>query len=347
MLAYTTVHEVQHLFYILYGPDSFSAHVELQKIKSSLGDADMLAVNTNVLNGEELSPIQLQDICNVLPFLHQVRLIVVENLLSRFEPDKRAAKHVIKTQSKSESDLKQWKEFKNYVATMPASTVLVLLDGALNQKNALFKELTPVAVVKFYPQLKGNGLRRWIGEKVVESGGKITPQAISLLDELVGGDLWNMSNEIEKLITYAAGNLITENDIRLVTSYTREANIFAFVDALLEGHRKDAQGMLYRLLKEGAVPMQILALVTRQLRMMVMLKEATTAEQKNTVMNMFGITSGYTFSKVSEQARKSSLESIKNAYNEILKTDLAIKTGTYDDHLAIDMMVLELCKGQK
>jgi DNA polymerase-3 subunit delta len=334
------------LFYILYGTDNFSIHNELKKIKSDLGDADMLAINTNVLDGEQLTPGELQDICSVLPFLHQVRLVIVENLLSRFEPDKKAVKRAAKAQTKSESDFKQWKELKNYVIKMTSSTVLVFLDGALSQKNGLLKELASVAEVKFFPQLKGNELHRWIRERVVEGGGRIAPQAINLLDELVGGDLWNMSNEIEKLLTFAAGNLITENDIRQVTSYTREANIFAFVDALLEGHRKEAQGLLHRLLKEGAVPMQILTMVTRQLRMIVMLKETHTTEQKNTVMSMFGITSGYIFSKISEQARKSPMENIKNAYYEVLKTDLAIKTGTYDDHLAIDMMVLELCKGQ-
>ena len=344
VLTYTTVLRGFNLFYILYGQDNFSVHAELKKIKSELGDADMLAVNTNVLDGEQLTLAELQDMCNALPFLHPVRLVIVEGLLGRFEPDKRAGKRVTKAQSKSESDIKQWKELKNYVANMPSSTILVLLDDALSYKNGLLKELSPAAEVKNFPQLKGSELHNWIRERITSSEGKISRQAIILLDELVGGDLWNMNNEIEKLLTFAAGNLITEDDIRQVTSYTREANIFAFVDALLEGRRKEAQNLLHRLLKEGAVPMQILTMVTRQLRMIVMLKGIHSAEQRNKVMGMFGITSSYIFNKVSEQARKSTMESVKNAYNKVLQTDLAIKTGTYDDHLAVDMMVLELCK---
>ncbi len=332
------------MFYILYGQDKYSIHTELQRIKSELGDADMLAVNTNVLSGEQLKLTELQEVCNVLPFLHQVRLVIVDGLLSRFEPEKKTDKRSSKSLSRSESDIQQLKELKGYASQIPESTILVLVDGVLSQKNKLIKEISSVAVVKHFPQLKGNQLRCWIRKHVADSGGKISPQAIALLDELVGGDLWNMHNEIEKLLAFTAGSIITDDDVRQITSFTREANIFAFVDALLEGRRKEAQNLLHRLLKEGAVPMQILTMVTRQLRIIVMLKDALTLEQKDKVLAMFGITSSFIIDKISAQTRKSSMENIRNAYDQIIKTDLAIKTGTYEDHLAIDMMVIELCK---
>ena len=81
--------------------------------------------------------------------------------------------------------------------------------------------------------------------------------------------MWHLTNEIEKLITYCNGRVITENDIKQVTSCTREENIFALVDSILDCKRKDAQRLLYRLLNAGEAPPYILNMINRQLRLVL------------------------------------------------------------------------------
>src|SRR4030043_28234 len=82
-----------------------------------------------------------------------------------------------------------------------------------------------------------------------------------------------MNSEIDKLLAYCSGQVITEDSVKQVTSYAREANIFALVDSILEGRTKVAQQLLHRLLRDGASPSYILAMITRQLRLIVMTKD--------------------------------------------------------------------------
>ena len=333
------------MFYIMYGQDNFSLHEELSKIKSSLGNPEMLAVNTNVLEGRQLSLSQLQDICNTVPFLHQVRLVIVEGLLQRFDPEKKPGRRASKSQSKSNAELKEWQELGSYIKKMPETTVLVLIDGKLDaKKNGLLKHVISVAEVKIFPELKDAALHQWIKRRIAEEGGKVSDKAINLLGELVGSDLWNLNSEIGKVLAFSYGRSITEEDVRQVTSYAREANIFAFVDAILEGRRKEAQQLLHRLLLGGVAPPQILSMVTRQLRLILMAKELSPRVPKQEAMGRLGINKDWLLDKLLRQARVHTMANIKRAYHQLLEADVAIKTGKYDGDLAVELLVMELCK---
>jgi hypothetical protein len=62
-------------------------------------------------------------------------------------------------------------------------------------------------------------------------------------------------------------------------------------------------------------------------------------------MSRLGITSDYFFDKVLGQASTYTVENVKMAYHKVLEADVAIKTGKYDGDLAMDLLVIELCKG--
>jgi DNA polymerase-3 subunit delta len=223
--------------------------------------------------------------------------------------------------------------------------VLVLVDGEINKKkaaNRLLKSLAPLAEVMTFPPFKDKDLSDWVQKRVKQGGGNISPGAIGLLIGLVGGDLWTMSSEIDKLIAFCSGQPIAEDSVRQVTSYAREANVFALVDAILEGRRKVAQQSLHRLLQEGAAPAYVLTMIARQLRLIVTAKELGRRLFQPEIRDKLETTSDYGLEKALKQARAYTLERIKSAYHKLLEADIAIKTGKYDDDLALDLLVIEL-----
>ncbi len=330
------------MFYILYGKDDFSLQQALEEIKDELGNQEMLAVNTSMLDGQQLNLNQLKDACSAVPFLCANRLVIVKGLLGRFETKSGSERRASRSKKKLDSALKEWMELPEYVRQMPPTTALVLIDGEVRASNSLLKSVAPLAKVMSFVPLSDRSLGEWIQERVKRGGGNMSPGAVKLLVGIVGADLWTMSGEIDKLLAYCSGQIITEDSVKQVTSYAREANIFALVDAILEGRSKEAQQLLHRLIQDGASPSYILAMITRQLRLIVMAKDVGQKLSRPEIRGRLESTSDYVLEKAARQARVYTLERIKKAYHKLLEADIAIKTGKYDGDLALDLLVVEL-----
>ena len=339
------------MFYILFGADDFSLREELEKIKSGLGDRDSLASNTTIFDGQRLGLNQLMDACMAMPFLGSHRLIIVEGLLGRFgkrETKRDKAGEEERLALKKSAAFKEWVTLKEWVAEMPPTTVLILVDGDIKRDNALLKQISSVASVKEFAVLRWAALGKWIEQRVKEQGGKVSPQAVKMLASLVGENLWVLSSEIEKLLTYTSGRRIDVVDVREVVSHAREANVFAMVDALIDGRAPTAASLLYRLFEEGASAPYLLYMITRQLRMLVLSKEfkqkgLSASEIKAGVRSVSGETSDYVLTKALEQSSRYSMKRLEQVYRRMLETDLSIKKGVWKGDLALDLLVAELC----
>lgn len=315
------------MLYILFGGDEFSLREELEKIKDGLGDRDSLASNTTVFEGHRLRLNQLMDACLAMPFLGSHRLIIVEGLLGRLEEGG-----------------EEWLALKEQVATMPQTTVLVLVDGQIKRGNALLRALAPLASVKEFPLLKGAALEGWIRKRVARGGGTISPQAVRLLATQVGENLWVLASEIEKLLLYTLGRRIEEGDVRGVVSYAREASVFSMVDALVEGRASRAATLIHQLLQEGVAAPYLLVMITRQLRLLLQAKELSLKGMAvSEIKKRLGLASDYTLTKALEQSKRYSMRRLEQVYRKLLETDLSIKRGIWKGELALDLLVAELC----
>ena len=175
-------------------------------------------------------------------------------------------------------------------------------------------------------------------------GATISPRAVRPLIETAGDDLWVLANEIDKLSLYAKGRRIEEADVQRVTSSAREANIFAMVDAIAEKRLPAAMRLLHQLLSEGTPPTHLLTMMARQVRLMVQAKELgrqrLSPEEKR---EQLGLSWNFPIDKLLSQSADHSKERLLAIYDKILETDLAIKTGKWQDELALDLLVVEVC----
>jgi DNA polymerase-3 subunit delta len=327
------------MLYILYGQDDFSLNQAVEKIKADLGDREVVATNTTNLEGQHLTLSELRNKCDTVPFLSPHRLVIVDGLLGRFEIKQSRPRS---GKGKSGNGLGEWEGLDSYIKQMPETTVLVLVDEEVQGQNPLLKKLSPLAEVRTFPLLRGRDLKAWIQQRVKAEGGDITPQAVNLLAELIGGDLWAMEGEIQKLLLYSQERPINEDDVRQLVSYVQEANIFALVDAVAEGRTELAQRILHRLYDEGMAPTYILVMITRQFRLIAQAKDLERGLSRLQIQDRLGLKSSYSLDKTLGQAKLYDFEGVKRAYDKLLETDLAIKTGQYSDKLALELLVTEL-----
>ncbi len=329
------------MLYILLGQDDFSLHQALEGIKKSMGDRTLLVTNTTILDGQQLTLDQLTTVCETVPFLGERRLVIVNGLLGHFESKSKSGRQGKAVHISNQRN--GYKSLASYIAKIPDSTTLVLIDGRIRSSNPLLRELSAKAQIKSFPWLKNARLRQWIERRVKQEGGGISLEAANLLAKLIGSSLWIMANEISKLVLFTSGRRIEEEDVKKLVSHAQEANVFAMVDAILEFKAGVAEQLLQRLLEGGAAPAYLLVMLSRQVRMIVRAKELRNQRKSEAeIQDRLGLTSEFALRKVLEQAGRYPMGQIVDVYHKLLETDLSIKTGKYNGELALNLLIADL-----
>lgn len=324
---------------ILCGGDDYSIHEALFDIKNGLGDPENLATNTSRLDGSRLSPAELRANIESYPFFGDKRLVIIQGLLERFESK---SKNAPDKQGGADSGLDV---FAAILVSAPASTVVIFLEGEIKKTNPLLKELSGKAIVKEYPVLGGTRLMDWIKKRFSKSGGSVSEEAAGLLVRNVGANLWSLSSEIDKLTILAGDRRVEASDVETAVSASREAGIFEMVDAVMAGHTAPAQRLLQGMLRDGQAPTYIIFMLARQLRLLVRAKSLLAeGMSESAIANKLGVHE-FALRKTRDQADRFSMARLKVCYHHLLEADLAIKTGRFDEDVAISLLIAEACIG--
>jgi DNA polymerase-3 subunit delta len=344
-LARGVVYARSGMLYILHGRDDFSRREELGRIKASLDADGMLATNTDVLDGREVTLEQLTAVCSTVPFLGSHRLVVVEGLLGRFESSDRPRRGGGRPRRGPGPELERWKALAECVQSLPESTTLVFLDDELSAGNPLLDALRPHAEVIEFRDLKPGAVLQWVMERAQRQGVDISPTAAKLLAELVGNKLWILASELDKLTAYAHGRRIEGADVKALVSAARDVNVFAMVDAVVEKRAPLALRLLRQQVAQGIESGYLLAMVVRQYRLIIQAKElsqsgVTTQE----IGQRLGIGSDFVLHRVLDQADRYSLSRLKAAYRRLLEADESVKRGRYNEELALELLIHDLAR---
>ena len=334
--------------HLLYG-DPFLVTQELRKLESGAGGDDLLDANRHRLAGDSLVSAQLFEICAAAPFLDPIRLVVVEGLLAGAEGSRtgrRARRPAGSGRSRPSSQNSGQAQSSNprdqlaqAVSSIPETTLLIFVDGPVSEGNPVLQTLQPIAQVQNLQAPSGEALARWIKSTAQEKGASLSPPAIAHLADQVGSDLRTLDQELEKLALYCWGRTVEESDVTALVSHAREANIFAAVDAMVEGRQGQALNLLQQLRQDGRDPSYIIAMVERQLRMLALARDAIDRRLDQRELGaQLGSSSQFVIRKTMDQARRHSWSDIALRYQQLLDTDLSIKQGRLDPDVALAIL---------
>lgn len=331
------------MIYVYHGDDDYGRQLAVDELKAAMGDPATASLNITALDGDDLTIGRLQEACDALPFLAERRLVLVRGLLQRFEPRREPGMEgSTAPRPKRDKDLED--SLKSYLVDVPDSTDLVFVEDKFSKENPFFGVTSARGnkVEEFRP-VRGEALNQWIRDRVRERGAQITPQAVTELAAFVGDHLRALSHEIDKLISYTGGaRAIREDDVRTVVSAVQEATIFQLVDAVGLRNGRRAVADLHTLLDAGANANYVLFMITRQVRMLLQIKELATAGAAPAAFQSALHLHPFVLQKGQEQARGFSLERLEAIYRQLLEVDSAIKRGRAEPELALDILVAEL-----
>ncbi len=323
---------------VLHGDNEFDRSEHLRQLKAGLGEYDDL--NLVELDGRSLTPAILQDHADVPPFLGDQRMVVVHGLLTRLTGGRGA--------KKADASFLQW--LCTYVPTVPDTTTLILVEIKLiPARNPLLRAVQQLGergrVLAFRaPGTRGNELERWVVQHAAKLGAQLGHGVAADLASYIGPDLRLIHSELLKLMTYAGDRPISRDDVRLLTPYAQQANIFAMVDAL--GHQQTAEAfrLLSRLRNQGAHPLYLLTMIVRQFRILLQVHELSSQGlQQGEIASRLKL-NPFVVKKAIGQARRYSRSQLMQIYDKLLEVDVAIKTGKMEANLALDLLVVELAR---
>lgn len=327
------------MFYLFYGEDEFSREGAVGELRRGVGPPEVRDINVTDLDAREATADQVIALCSTVPFMTPRRLVVLRGLLSRFE--RRGA-------SGGEADgghsgtARSWDALWESVALFPDSTDLVLVEGRIAPGSPLLRKVQAIATTRTFPSLRGERLRGWIRKRAEEKDAKITPEAVNGLADLSAGNLRVLDGELDKLALYAAGRAICQEDVEVLVAFTGEASIFVAVDAVVEGRPEVALRALRRLLDGGNSPGFVLAMIARQVRLLLLAKDLK--RQGVPVPELGGRLrlSGYPLRKTLDQETMFTQEGLHEAHSRLVQADLSAKTGRLDEETALELLVTEL-----
>ena len=320
---------------VFYGKNEFAVHEALDALRTELDGDGQLVHNTVQVDGAQAKPGELLDQCRTIPFLGSRRLIVVRDLLSRFDGRRRGKRT-------AEETLGDWGPFVQALPELPETTALVFIDGDVRAQNVLLQALRGNAEVKEFKELKQGDLAGWISRRAQLLGIPVEARAVATLAGLVGTDLWLIDSELRKLATYAGDRPVSEDDVRSLVSLAREPNVFAMADAVIEGRSGDAIDLVQKLLADGDTAQRLLAMIARQYRLLLLTKEQLDGGARPPdIATRVGVPP-FALQRLLKQAPRYDIDGLRRAYGRLLEADLNVKRGLYDDGTSLHLLVFEL-----
>ncbi len=326
------------MLYVFHGPDSFSRNEALRELKIELDADGMLATNTIVFDARQASPAEVIAACDTAPFLGGRRLVIVEGAIQGSGGRRRRRKP---SEEEADAPAGPWEALLRHVPEMPQSTTLVLVDGDATV-GGLLDSLGGTAVVRRFNLPGRNEAAGWVQRRARALGIKLDGRAARRLAECVGSDTWLLAGELDKLAAYAGGEIIHEEDVRLLVTKVREEPGYLLADAVADGRPAQALRLLQELRGQGQVAGPLMKTIgTRYRRLAVareMLDDGATARA---IGERLGV-SGYALERLAEQAASVSMAGICDALVRIAEADADIKRGVYEEGVSLELMVHDL-----
>jgi DNA polymerase-3 subunit delta len=313
------------MIYVLHGPDEYLRSQRLKQLVNTIPEAAQ-SLNVTRIDGKRFRFDQFAQACEAFPFLHDRRLIIVEDVLKH----QRAGK---------ERDA-----LRAYLERLPEWCDVVFFENEdIDKRNAIFTYVNKNGAIEEFAHPKETELIRWIGEQARQRNVAINNQATARLIALVGNNGRTLINELDKLAAYVRiGGSITTDTVNLLVSDDTEENLFAFIDALAARRKGLALGRLRNLINDGQAAQYLIFMIARQVRILIQVRDLDAQRLRPAdIASRVGLRPGFITDKAIEQARGFKNGELERLHEQILRLDHQSKTGAIDVNAGLDLLVME------
>ncbi len=313
--------------YLIYGEEDYLHKTVLDKLREQFSRQKKL-VNYEIFYGEKLDFSRLVNSLQTLPLGVGVQCIVIRELEKIKSPLMQRLISMIDRLSFNYNNL----------------MVLLFSNGKRIPSNFSMEKITKYGAIVSLPKMNASQTRLWIKMRCQEAKTEIDEEAIYYLQRITENDLALISNELEKLFCYLGdSNIKIDKEVLIENIYgIQEGNIFDFVDAVGERKGDKALSLLKMLMDSNEYhPLQILAMLNRQIRLIFQKKLSPNNYKKNKGDKSLPY---FVVKKLITQSQRYKMGELKRAFHYLLDAEISLKTGCLLPDIVLEQLVIKIIK---
>ncbi len=225
----------------LYGEDAYRSSQKLNEIIKHYKKIHKSGLNLKYFDFKKDSFGDFRDSFRSFAMFDEKKLMVLKNVFFN---------------SKIENDFPSF--FKNL---SKSKDIILFYEEKIDERRSLFKLLKKSGKSQNFELLKGKSLKNWVKREFKRYSVKINESALNLLLDFVGNNLWQMANEIKKLVNYKNKKKIEKEDVKALVKPKIETDIFKTIDAIAAKNKKEALLLLKKHLEKGDSSSYLLAMI--------------------------------------------------------------------------------------
>lgn len=311
--------------YVVHGDESFLKREVLRAIRKRVtGDEGDNASSAH--EGDKAQFSEVYDELETMPLFGSRRLVVVEGadpFVSRFRG-----------------------VLEKKISLLPSTGVLVLEVKSWPSNTRLYKLVGDESAIACKSPAAFR-LPQWCVQWCPARHGKqIANHAAALLVDLVGADMGQLDQEMEKLAIYIGDRArIEPGDVDKLVGQSREENTWKIFDAIGAGRPEEALGIIDRLFDQGEEPMRLLGAFSLQLRRLAQAaRRALQGKPLSVALGEVGVPP-FAVKAAEQQLRFLGRKRALRLYDGLLEIDVGLKGGSpLPPRMLLERFIVQLAR---
>ena len=303
----------------LYGEDTYRSRRKLEEIVAHYKEIHQSGLNLKYFDGNIVDFQDFKSELQTVSMFKEKKLLILTDVFSN--------------QEFKDGFLKDAEWFVD-----SDNVILFYEEKGEFAHDRLFTFFKKHAQSQEFELLTGLKIKNWLKDEFTKNKTRIDPMALETMVNFAGNDLWQLANDVQKLVAYKRGKEIETKDVRLFVKPKLETDIFKTIDAISLKNKKQALNLLHKHLEKGDSPLYLLSMINFQFRNILGVKALP---ERGEPLSSSGL-KPFLARKSSEQARKFTYDELKKIYQKIFQIDYSIKTGKLDPQAALDLLIAEL-----
>ncbi len=311
--------------YLFSGEEDFLKEEALRKIISSQVKSSFRSFDLDILYGDDTDFRTFKNRAETPPLGSSRRVLVLRSLPGLGQGDKR--------------------KLLDYLESVSPKTCLVLVAPKVDLRKGFYRDVARKTESVVFWKLSDREVPRWVKGRLQEKGLSMEEEALYLLQNSVGNDLFSLANELEKVSLYVGqGGRIRAENIKSVVGRARVDSVFDLNLALGLGELKVALRVLGNLVDWGETANHIVYMVSRHLFILKTLHRLNSRKvARKQMAETIRVPQRY-LKDYLRQLERLSEEEIDQGLGTVYRTEVALKSGQKKERLLLELMAASICR---